>query len=82
MNYTYVLQRTIFGPSTFTDPVTVTVQNGVVTSQVYQQTGQPVEKGQVTDEHHRLRFVLQGFCHWMNVVPGGQPWDGNYPLGC
>lgn len=43
LNYTYRCQRSIFGPSTFTDPVTVTVQGGQVTSQVYEQTGQPVD---------------------------------------
>jgi len=42
VNYRFTLQRTIFGPPPFTDPVVVQVRGGQVASQVYELTGLPV----------------------------------------
>jgi len=41
-NYRFTLQRTVFGPPAFTDPVVVEVRGGLVASRVYEGTGLPV----------------------------------------
>jgi hypothetical protein len=42
VNYRYRLQRIVFGPQQYTDAVLVTVRSGTVVSQVYEQSGNPV----------------------------------------